>query len=61
MKQKKFKSLLLSFIILTAILLGGCGTDNNNDLTAPGTNTVSPPAFLLLMLISCRRRCECYF
>ena len=44
MKQKNFKALLLSLIILTAIFLGGCSTDNNNGLTSPDTNTVSPPA-----------------
>jgi hypothetical protein len=44
MKQKNFKALLLSLIILTAIFLGGCRTDNNNELTSPDTNTVSPPS-----------------
>ncbi len=47
MTQKNFKQLLFSlmFLIASYTFMGGdCNSNNNNDITAPTTNTVAPPA-----------------
>ena len=46
MMQKRFNwllSVLMSLIISYTFMGGDCNKDNNDDITAPTTNTVSPP------------------